>query len=224
LGFVCDLGGWFVGSLCCWCWCAFCSAASPASAFWCWFASVAPVRGGTHFLCRRKESKQRKRAHTASSCCYPRALNVPALHTTTCSFAPVANASNQGLTRFKHLPNGPHHRAARAPLRQTVCRRSRGTGNLRDARAIAKTFRAPTQMSRQPTHSLPQRDRKGLARSASECVFEAGEALIRSVGNDSQSKRCRVKRGDVEGPWVTTRTGGVSGFLLPTFLCRGKEK
>ena len=28
--------------------------------------SVAPVRGGTHFLCRRKESKQRKRAHTAS--------------------------------------------------------------------------------------------------------------------------------------------------------------
>jgi hypothetical protein len=29
-------------------------------------AGVAPVRGGTHFLCRRKESKQRKRAHTAN--------------------------------------------------------------------------------------------------------------------------------------------------------------
>jgi uncharacterized membrane protein YccF (DUF307 family) len=28
--------------------------------------SFAPVRGSTHFLCRRKESKQRKRAHTAS--------------------------------------------------------------------------------------------------------------------------------------------------------------
>jgi hypothetical protein len=28
--------------------------------------SFAPVRGGTYFLCRRKESKQRKRAHTAS--------------------------------------------------------------------------------------------------------------------------------------------------------------
>ena len=28
--------------------------------------SLAPVRGSTHFLCRRKESKQRKRAHTAS--------------------------------------------------------------------------------------------------------------------------------------------------------------
>jgi hypothetical protein len=31
-----------------------------------WFACVAPVRGGTYFLCRRKESKQRKRAATAS--------------------------------------------------------------------------------------------------------------------------------------------------------------
>jgi hypothetical protein len=31
-----------------------------------WSIRVAPVRGGTHFLCRRKESKQRKRAHTAS--------------------------------------------------------------------------------------------------------------------------------------------------------------
>ncbi|VVD27127.1 protein of unknown function [Paraburkholderia dioscoreae] len=26
-----------------------------------WFIRVAPVRGGTHFLCGRKESKQRKR-------------------------------------------------------------------------------------------------------------------------------------------------------------------
>jgi hypothetical protein len=31
-----------------------------------WSIRVAPVRGGTHFLCRRKESKQRKRAYTAS--------------------------------------------------------------------------------------------------------------------------------------------------------------
>jgi hypothetical protein len=28
--------------------------------------SFAPVRGGTYFLCRRKESRQRKRAATAS--------------------------------------------------------------------------------------------------------------------------------------------------------------
>ncbi|MEM5372833.1 hypothetical protein V4C53_43490 [Paraburkholderia azotifigens] len=30
--------------------------------------------------------------------------------------------------------------------------------------------------------------------------------------------------GPVGGPQATTGTGGVSGFLLPTFLCRGKEK
>jgi hypothetical protein len=32
------------------------------SLFCFWSISVAPVRGGTYFLCRRKESKQRKRA------------------------------------------------------------------------------------------------------------------------------------------------------------------
>ena len=31
-----------------------------------WSIGVAPVRGGTYFLCRRKESKQRKRLHTAN--------------------------------------------------------------------------------------------------------------------------------------------------------------
>ncbi len=30
--------------------------------------------------------------------------------------------------------------------------------------------------------------------------------------------------GPVEGPQANTRIGGVSGFLLPTFLCRCKEK
>jgi hypothetical protein len=64
---------------------------SLASAVCFWSASVAPVRGGTYFLCRRKESRQRKRAHTASACYYPRALNVPALHAVTHSFMFVAN-------------------------------------------------------------------------------------------------------------------------------------
>ena len=63
-----------------------------ASAFCFWFISVAPVRGGTHFLCRRKESKQRKRAHAASSCCFPRARNVPIHHAATFWFLFVASA------------------------------------------------------------------------------------------------------------------------------------
>ena len=34
---------------------------SLASAFCFWFICVAPVRGGSYFLCSRKESNQRKR-------------------------------------------------------------------------------------------------------------------------------------------------------------------
>jgi hypothetical protein len=55
-------------------------------------------------------------------------------------------------------------------------------------------------------------------------VFEVDEASIQSVGNAREQVRCRVKRGDVGGPWIGTWAGGVSRFLLPTFLCGGKEK
>ena len=44
-----------------------CSYGVGLSLFCFWSISFAPVRGSTHFLCRRKESKQRKRAHPASS-------------------------------------------------------------------------------------------------------------------------------------------------------------
>jgi hypothetical protein len=64
---------------------------------------------------------------------------------------------------------------------------------------------------------------KALAHVVEE-VNDVGEALVQSAGNEAELERCRVRHGDVEGPWVTTRTGGVSGFLLPTFLCRCKEK
>ncbi|BCF92515.1 hypothetical protein PPGU16_55820 [Paraburkholderia largidicola] len=55
-------------------------------------------------------------------------------------------------------------------------------------------------------------------------VSEAGEASVRSAGNARKQVRCGVKCGDVGGPWINTRAGGVSRFLLPTFLCGGKEK
>ena len=55
-------------------------------------------------------------------------------------------------------------------------------------------------------------------------VPEAGETSIRSAGNEHQPGHCRVKHGDVGGPWIRIRAGGVSRFLLPTFLCGGKEK
>ena len=89
--------------------------AGLASAFSYRLASVAPVRGGTYFLCRRKESKQRKRAHTASPCWCPRALNVPAFHTATFRLFFVAGASNRRLIHFNHFFNGERQRVACAP-------------------------------------------------------------------------------------------------------------
>ena len=89
-----------------------------ASAICCPASCVAPVRGGTYFLCRRKESKLRKRAHTASPNFYPRALNVPILHSATLQFLFVAGALNTRLTRFKHQFSGPRHRIVFAPCGQ----------------------------------------------------------------------------------------------------------
>ena len=90
-----------------------CSGFSLASAICFWFASVAPVRGGTYFLCRRKESKQRKRAHTASACCYPRAPDGPILRTATRDAPLVANA---------RLGAPPTHAPVYEPATSVVCR------------------------------------------------------------------------------------------------------
>ena len=54
------------------------------------------------FFAAAKKSRQKKAAHTASSCSCPRAPNGPTLHTATSLFACVANASNKRLTRFRH--------------------------------------------------------------------------------------------------------------------------
>jgi hypothetical protein len=64
---------------------------------------------------------------------------------------------------------------------------------------------------------------QALARAIEE-VIEVGGALNQSAGNEEEPERCRVKHGNVESPWVSVKTLGVSGFLLPTFLCRCKEK
>ena len=60
------------------------------------------MRGGTYFLCRRKESKQRKRANTANASYCLRAPDGPVLYAVTHQSLPVANALNERLTRFNH--------------------------------------------------------------------------------------------------------------------------
>ena len=113
---------------------------------------VAPVRGGTYFLCRRKESKQRKRAHPASPCSYPRAPNVPILHAATPYMSSAASAISEPLTRFTHLYVGCPWRTFTAHLRQTVCRLSRRM-RRRTEFFLATTLRFAL---RKQTRSLPQ--------------------------------------------------------------------
>ena len=64
------------------------------------------------FFAAAKKSRQKKAAHTASPCSYPRAPNVPTLHTATPLFACVANALNRCLIRFTHPHKGGRQRMA----------------------------------------------------------------------------------------------------------------
>ena len=112
---------------------------------------ASPVRGSTYFLCRRKESKQRKRAHTASACSYPRALNVPILRTATLCFALVACAPGKRPTCFvsrttagASKPSGPS-----CGKRYVGCR----TADVRAQNFLAREARFA---ARKPTHRLPQ--------------------------------------------------------------------
>ena len=55
-------------------------------------------------------ARQKKAANTASPCVYPRAPNVPILHTATSLFVCVANALNERLTRFEYPYQGKRQR------------------------------------------------------------------------------------------------------------------
>ena len=120
---------------CCWCFCSprWRSGLAPARRGWCfllfaahavWLACVcAGIRvlpscfkrrpcAGRHllFFAAAKKSRQKKAAHTASTCSYPRAPNVPALHTAVPWLVFVANASNERFTHFKYPCSGQRQR------------------------------------------------------------------------------------------------------------------
>jgi len=54
-------------------------------------------------------------------------------------------------------------------------------------------------------------------------VIEAGEALIKSVGNGQRLVRYRVQDGAVGGPQATTSISGVSPLSLLTFFAAAKK-
>ncbi|MFM0024641.1 hypothetical protein, partial [Paraburkholderia azotifigens] len=66
------------------------------------------------FFAAAKKSRQKKAAHTASLCVYPRAPNVPIRHTAVPWPVLVANGSNNRITRFRHPYNGKRQRMVSA--------------------------------------------------------------------------------------------------------------
>jgi hypothetical protein len=98
-------------------------------------------------------------------------------------------------------------------LSRHKCRRTECFFGKNTARHGAKT---DTQFAARGDYGSPPR--AGLR------VLEVGEALIQSVCNSPQAAVCRMKSGDVGGPWVKVKRLGVSGFLLPTFLCRAPRR
>ena len=189
-------------------------------------SSVAPVRGGTYFSLppQRKVGKRKRLTPPARVPIHgpptspsftrqcPSRCSLPTPRTIA---SPASSTSTTASGSEWYVP----------PRWQTVCRLSRRIA-WRFYRVERMRYRSGLRRVRYYSlhtvchlggayHSLPL----GRVR-----VFEVGEALIRSVGNEHQPGHCRVKGGDVGGPWIKTRAGGVSRFLLPTFLCGGKEK
>src|SRR6516225_10217198 len=54
-------------------------------------------------------------------------------------------------------------------------------------------------------------------------VSEAGGALTQCAGNERKPAHRGVRDGDVGGPWVETRAGGVSALSLLTFFAAAKK-
>ncbi len=55
-------------------------------------------------------------------------------------------------------------------------------------------------------------------------VFEVGEALIQRVGNAHGQGRCRVKGGDVGGPWENVKNWRCEPLSFAYFSLRRQRK
>jgi len=181
---------------------------------------VAPVRGGTYFSLPRQRKVGKRKPLT------PSVLTVTHGPPTSPCFTPQRSIPSSLPTLRIHASPAANTRTSANPVEAPPpicgalfagCRTAgRGTECF-----LARTARS---MARKPTHRLPQMGTHQAFVHAVEEVIEVGEALIRSVGNEEELEGLRMKHGDVESPWVGVKTLGVSGFLLPTFLCRAPRR
>ncbi|SIT35664.1 membrane hypothetical protein [Paraburkholderia piptadeniae] len=165
-------------------------------------AGVAPVRGGTYFsLQRQRRVSKRKPLTPPMLDRYPRALNVPILHTAAGCLMFVAIVLAKSLTLFMRLV------AARddedpAPLCGKLCVGIRAAQDTLATRCSYKCARCPVR------HSNLHSPTCGAERSIPSIVSrarEAGEAFSENVGNERKPALCRAKYGDVESPWVRVK-------------------
>ncbi|BCF90555.1 hypothetical protein PPGU16_36220 [Paraburkholderia largidicola] len=124
------------------------------------------------------------------------------LHTATSLLVPVANASNERLTRFEYPYSGQRQRLACAAkvancvqvvAPQRVALLSETPTVLHSPECGAYGAKAYTQFATCAAVGY-------LARRAETRVREVGEAYRENVGNEREPGRCRLKRKTLRGP------------------------
>ncbi|SEI26572.1 hypothetical protein SAMN05192544_10732 [Paraburkholderia hospita] len=179
------------------------------------------------FFAAAKKSRQKKAANTANSC--------PCLRAPNRSHASHGGVSVQRMLPTLRMSASPTS-STRAwasgsewfvpPRWQTVRRLSRRIA-WRSYRVERVRYRSEVRRveHKGPTHSLPPGRRwtiwQGmLKRGSAKRVRRTARALATNLNREVAAR----SKGPVGVPQAGTRIGGVSRFLLPTFLCGGKEK
>jgi len=181
-----------------------------------WSIGVAPVRGGTYFLCRRKESKQRKRLHTAN-------VQADPPHSHSCGAINAHSLAQQtAVTRQSSVPAAlrapsgkqPNHRAVAMP-----------DGSSRYPRFASASVRASAPPAPRRGEADGPRFAKTTAPSytipaSTSCEAGGMTALSRVLnvrGDGFQMIHCRGCAGD------PVSIGGVKRLSLPTFFAAAKK-
>ncbi|EUC15461.1 hypothetical protein PMI06_005807 [Burkholderia sp. BT03] len=190
-------------------------------------SGVAPVRGGTYFSLppQRKVGKRKRLTPSARVLIHgpptsprftrqcPGRCSLPTLRMNA---SPTSDTHTRTSGSEWFVP----------PRWQTVCRLSRRIawrsyqlGRVRYRSEVRRVER------KGPTHSLPPGRRwtiwQGmLKRGSVKRVRRTARALATNLNREVAAR----SKGPVGGPQAGRNVGGVSRFLLPTFLCGGKEK
>ena len=185
-----------------------------------------PVSDVSSLYTAAKKSRQKKAAHTASPCIRLRDPNR--------SYASHGNVpAGARCQRFEPMPHplrtpvfrqAAANRMCRPGGKLCVGRRTVPVSALPEHQSCF-TVRSDAPMARKPTHSLPPGRRRTIWHGVPRLRSVKWVMRIeRTLATNAQSYAAVWSVRPFGGPQAGTRIGGVSRFLLPTFLCGGKEK